>query len=236
MFDTIILLAGEAEQKILASLLRQHNPHLAVSAVSSLAAIDALTPDVMARSRLIGFATPVVVPKRILDALGFGAYNFHPGPPHYPGWLPGCFAVYGGAHEFGVTAHVMSEQVDTGPIVGVELFPVPPAASLRSLDELAFVQLARLFWQLAAALATSPEPLPALQQQWSGRRTTRRMVAGLCDIPIAISKEELDRRIDAFNAINVGAGLTVTLHGRKFRYVEADTETEAAPVLERKSA
>ena len=28
--------------------------------------------------RLIAFVTPVVVPARILNSLGFGAYNFHP--------------------------------------------------------------------------------------------------------------------------------------------------------------
>lgn len=236
MFDTIVLLAGAAEQEILASLLRQHNPQLAITAASTLAEIDALAPAVLARARLIGFVTPVVVPKRILDALGFGAYNFHPGPPHYPGWLPGSFAVYDGARDFGVTAHAMIEQVDAGPIVGVELFAVPPSTSLRSLDELAFVQLARLFWRLAPALAASPEPLPVLPLQWRGRRTTRRMLASLCDIPTGISKEELERRIDAFSAVDVGTGLTVTLHGRKFRYIEADAECEAAPALERNRA
>ncbi len=130
----------------------------------------------------------------------------------------------------------MIEQVDAGPIVGVELFAVPPSTSLRSLDELAFVQLARLFWRLAPALAASPEPLPVLPLQWRGRRTTRRMLASLCDIPTGISKEELERRIDAFSAVDVGTGLTVTLHGRKFRYIEADAECEAAPALERNRA
>ena len=85
MFDTIILLTGPAEQTVLASVLRRNNPQLTIRMAASRADIDALEPGVLARARLIGFVTPVVVPKRILDALGFGAYNFHPGPPHYPG-------------------------------------------------------------------------------------------------------------------------------------------------------
>jgi hypothetical protein len=42
MFNTIILLAEPAEQPVLATLLRRHNPKLAVRAVASIEEIDAL--------------------------------------------------------------------------------------------------------------------------------------------------------------------------------------------------
>src|SRR5258708_34257422 len=35
--------------------------------------------------------------------LGYGACNFHPGPPHYPGWALGYFAFYNQAPEVGRT-------------------------------------------------------------------------------------------------------------------------------------
>jgi methionyl-tRNA formyltransferase len=222
MFDTIILLTGAAEQAPLASLLRRHNPQLTIRGVESLAEIVALEPGLLARARLIGFLTPVVVPVRILDALGFGAYNFHPGSPRYPGWLPAHFAIYDRATDFGVTAHIMVEQVDAGPIVGAELFRIPPNSSVRSLEELAYVRVAHLFWNLSQALANNCQPPTELSVRWGDRRSTRRRYAAMCDIPTDISKDELDRRIDAFGIELEGLGPTITLHGRQFRYVEAD--------------
>ena len=113
--------------------------------------------------------------RRESSALGFGAYNFHPGPPHYPGWVPAHFAIYNKASYFGATAHVMIERVDAGPIVGVKMFDIPPNTSVLRLQELAFVELARLFWHLAPALATQSEPLAELPVRWSGTKSTRRV-------------------------------------------------------------
>ena len=222
MFNTIILLAEPAEQAVLATLLRRHNPKLAVRTVASIEEIDALKPDRLARSRLVGFVTPVVVPKRILDALGFGAYNFHPGPPHNPGWMPAHFAIYDRATEFGATVHVMIEQVDAGPIIGVEYFAVPPQAGVLKLEQLAYVQIAKLFWDFAPVLANQTEPIAELPVQWSGRKGTRRLHAALCDMAPDISEDELDRRIAAFGAGHSGVSPTITMHGRRFRYAESE--------------
>src|ERR1700742_508355 len=117
MFDTIILLTGPVEQAVLAAALLGHNPRLTVHWVAASDALARVDPATLARSRLVGFATPVIVPPHVLDALGFGAYNFHPGPPQYPGWAPAHFALYERATEFGATAHMMAARVDSGPIV-----------------------------------------------------------------------------------------------------------------------
>jgi hypothetical protein len=116
----------------------------------------------------------------------------------------------------------MTRQVDAGPIVAAELFDVPPNASIQDLEVSAFSQLARLFWRLAETLATRHEPLPELPIQWSGRKSTRRLYAAMCDIAPDISKEELDRRIEVFGAGYFGVFPTVRLHGRLFRYATPD--------------
>jgi methionyl-tRNA formyltransferase len=226
IFDTIILMTGAAEQLSLASVLREHNPRLTVDPAATLAELEALAPH-YSRARLVSFVSPVVVPGSVLDALGFGAYNFHPGPPDYPGRVPSHFALYDGAATFGATAHAMIERVDAGPIIGVELFPVPPDATVERLDELAFVHAAKLFWRHAKALATQAEPLPTLPTGWRGRKSSRRLHAAMCDIPADIAREELDRRIAAFGAGHYGLNPTVTLHGHKFRYVKADDDVRA---------
>lgn len=231
-FDTIILLAGAAEQRALASALKGHNPKLVVRCAATLAKLEAFDLQLLRRARLIAFATPVVVPKHILDRVGFGAYNFHPGPPNYPGWLPSHFAIYDGATEFGATAHRMIEKVDAGPIVGVERFGIPPHAGVAALEQLAYSQLAFLFWRLAKTLATQGEPLDELPIRWSGRKSTRNMIAALCDIPLDIAAEELRRRIAAFGDSDFGVSPTITLHGMQFRYVKPEAKEKIeAPSL-----
>jgi len=126
VFDTVILLTGPVEAGPLTGVLRGHNARLDVRAAKSLADLEVLAPDMLRRARLIGFVTDVVVPAHILNALGFGAYNFHPGPPHYPGWVPAHCAIYDKAEYFGATAHVMAERVDAGPIIGFKMFGIPP--------------------------------------------------------------------------------------------------------------
>jgi methionyl-tRNA formyltransferase len=180
MFDTIILLTGPNEQSPLSALFTGHNPGLSIRTVAVREELDAVPPELLARARLIGFVTPVLVPARILASLGYGAYNFHPGPPEYPGWMPSHFAIHDRASCFGATAHIMAARVDAGPIVGVERFAVPPHASVQALEELAYLHLARLLWKLAAGLATQSEPLGQLAVHWSGRKTTRRMYEAMC--------------------------------------------------------
>jgi methionyl-tRNA formyltransferase len=219
MFDTIILLTGAVEQAVLAAALIGHNAALTVhwaASADDLTRFDAAT---LARSRLVGFATPVIVPPHVLDALGFGAYNFHPGPPAYPGWAPAHFALYEGAAEFGVTVHAMAARVDSGPIVEAVHFPVPAGIGVQGLEGLAYGHLARLFWQLAKYLATRTEPLPHAALQWGRRMYSRRTYRAICDIPLDISKEELDRRLRVFGGNHWGMSPAINLHGVEFRAV-----------------
>ena len=218
MLKTIILLTGNlGQQRALAALLREHNPALSFRGAVTRDELLAIPPEVLRDARLVAFTTGVVVPEAVLERLGHGAYNFHPGPPDYPGWAPAHFAFYDGARMFGATAHVMVRRVDSGPIVGVEQFVIPDKVDVRGLEQLAFVRLARLFWRMARDIAREAEPLPPLQVSWSGTRSTRRMYADMCDIPADIDASELSRRILAFHDDFRGIPLTVALHGVRFR-------------------
>jgi methionyl-tRNA formyltransferase len=174
---------------------------------------------VLRRARLIAFVTPVIVPNSILAQLGYGAFNFHPGPPSYPGWAPAHFALYDQATEFGATAHVMIEQVDAGPIVDVATFPIPADLSVQALEGLAYAHLAQLFWRMAKAFATDPTPPPTLSIQWGSKKYSRRAYRAICDIPLDIPKDELDRRIKVFGGNHFGISPTINLHGIEFRAV-----------------
>jgi methionyl-tRNA formyltransferase len=127
----------------------------------------------------------------------------------------------------------MVEKVDAGPIIGVELFCIPPDTAAMRLEQMAFVALARIFWNLAQVLTLS-EPPPVLPVAWSGRKTTRRLYEELRAVPPTVAKDDLERRVAAFSRSEAGNGLTVTLHGHTFRYVapDADPQADEAQMLE----
>ncbi len=210
MFDTVILLTGAAERAVLPSVLLGHNPHLTVMPVESSAELAALSPAVLRRARLVGYVTPVIVPRRILARLGYGAFNFHPGPPSYPGWAPAHFALYDQAAEFGATAHLMVERVDAGPIIEVAMFAIPADIPVLALEGMAYARLAQLFWRMAKWLALNPELPPALRLQWGERRYFRSTYRAMCEISFDLPRDEFDRRLRIFGANHFGISLTIT--------------------------
>lgn len=218
MFDAIVLLTAAIEQAALRAVLLHYNRRIEIHAVETLAELEALDRSILGRARMIAFTTDVIVPARILSLLGYGAYNFHPGPPNYPGFAPAVFAIYDRAPTFGVTVHAMTERVDAGPIVGLNMFNTTPDMSVMQLEQIALLQLAHLFWTMARNIATQVTPLDVLPVEWSGRKTTRRMFERMCEIPPNITPSELDRRVAAFGGGFFGQGLTLRLHNYAFRY------------------
>jgi len=217
MFDTIILVTGAVEQTALAAVLQGHNPRLIIRPITAPDQFVTLDTAVLARSRLVAFATPVIVPAHVLNGLGFGAYNFHPGPPHYPGWAPAHFALYEQASEFGATVHVMEERVDSGAIVSIVRFAIPPQIDVLGLEGLAYAHLAQLFWNLARKLACVSEPLPVSDLTWNSTKYSRHAYRTLCDIPLDISREDFERRLRVFGANHFGIAPTIRLHGVEFK-------------------
>jgi hypothetical protein len=224
MFDTIILLTGPSEHSVFTTLLRGYNSSLTVLPVFTAGDLAAIEPEWLRRARLISFTTEVIV----LDQLGYGAYNFHPGPPQYPGWAPAHFALFEEAAEFGCTVHRMIERVDAGPIVEVETFPIPADVSVAGLEELAYAKLVQIFWRMARTLATQQQPLIEHALRWGTKRHTRRDYQRICDIPVTITKDDLEHRVKVFGTDHFGIVPTIGLHGFQFRVVVPETETDVA--------
>ena len=124
---------------------------------------------------LISYLCPWVLPRAVLDEAG-DTLNFHPGPPEYPGF--GCynFALYEGVKEYGVTCHRMVAQPDTGEIVGVRRFAIPPEATVDVLQTSTHEALFNLFVEILDRIATKEsvavtqdelvQRLWKLSQQW----------------------------------------------------------------------
>jgi methionyl-tRNA formyltransferase len=166
-------------------------------------------------ARLVSFGSGVIVPAQLL-AQTAGAYNFHPGPPSYPGIFPSVFALYDGARSFGVTLHEMTAQVDAGPIVAAETFTIAPHYDRLALDTATFGALMGILKKNAALLADTSKPLPRINAAWGARTYTRKDFDALCRLPDDVSDEEFARR---YRAVGEGPehALTITRFGRAFR-------------------
>lgn len=193
----IILLCGDVEAPHLSGLLKRHNPDLDVTWVNSFGSL-LLAADDLADARLIAMLTDVIVPENILSRLDAPAYNFHPGPPEYPGSHAAGFAVYDDANSFGVTLHEMAPKVDSGPIIEVRRYEMPAVKKFLNVEMLAFETLMEMFRDHAQHLACNDAPLPHSGEQWVGRTRTKAEAKRLSAIEADLSEEEINRRYRAF--------------------------------------
>ena len=200
MLGEIVLLTGEVEAPFLTDILHQHAPALRVVHAEDRKALDKACeiPSELGPRRLIAFCTSVIVSASVLDALDGPAYNLHPGPPTYPGTHPASFAVYEGADRFGATLHEMAARVDSGTIVAVDWFDMPPDLRFSDLEIHAYRTAIALFTKMAKRLATDPAPLPASGDTWSGTVSTRKMFERMQQVTEDMSEEEIVRRFRAF--------------------------------------
>ena len=199
MPNEIVLLTGDAEGPHLGSILHRQNPNLrTVHARDGRELLNACPADGNEARRLIAFCTSVIVPVEVLDAVMAPAYNFHPGPPTYPGSHVASFAIYDGADMFGATAHEMAAKVDSGPIVGVEWFQIPDGLRFTDLEIKAFDALVRLFMQLTPHLAVNDAPIEHLDMGWAGKATTNKDFERMRAVDGTMSEAEIKRRFRAF--------------------------------------
>ena len=199
MPNEIVLLTSDAEAPHLGSILQRHNPSLKIiHARDQEELMDICLGDGTDARRLIAFCTSVIVSTEILDLVMFPAYNFHPGPPTYPGSYVANFAIYDGADMFGATVHEMTAKVDSGPIVGVEWFEVAEGLRFTDLEITAFDSLVRLFIRFAPHLALSDAPIERIDMAWAGKATTRKDYERMQIIDENMSEVEIKRRFRAF--------------------------------------
>ena len=193
----IILLCGDVEAPHLTGLLKRHGPDLAVDWVNSFGALT-LAADDLTGTRLIAMLSDVIVPESILSRLQGPAYNFHPGPPEYPGSHAASFAVYDDADTFGVTLHEMAAKVDSGPIVEVRRYEMPAAKKFINVEMIAFEKLMEMFRDHAAHLAGDDAPLAPSGEVWTGTPRTKADAERLSAIESDLTEEEINRRYRAF--------------------------------------
>lgn len=165
---------------------------------------------------LISFSTSVIVPSEYLNKPGQIAINIHAASPDYPGRDPHHYAVYEGAVEYGATMHYMTDKVDAGDIIAVEIFQIDANITPRKLmlqaEDCAWILIEKLLFWIHQGI-----PLPQSDRVWSSVKRSRKDFIRFCKIEPNMEKTEIDRRIRAFH-VDGFSNLYTEIHGIKFYY------------------
>ena len=145
---------------------------------------------------ILSFLSPVIVPQSVLSAAKIAALNFHPAPPRWPGVGSASFALYEGDKEFGVTAHLMSAKVDSGPILRTISFPILQEDDCELLWSRALHHTLTLFYDVAFDLAMKGNVIPS-GEKWERPAITRKQFEQWMVIPPGTAVEEIRRKVRA---------------------------------------
>ena len=231
MLESIIVISPKGFHEGIRDILQTEHATLNVCCVESLIELMLLDKNLLEQSRLISFLNKVIVPDFTLKKLAYGAINFHPGPPSYPGYAPYSFALYEDAQRYGVTAHEMIDKVDAGRILALDCFAIEPDCQHAQLVNLCIEFSKTLLMKLAPLLVCKSLP-PFLDNTWGSHKSTRAQFSQQCEIPADISKAELHRRIRAFGAGDGEHSIFIWHEGKKFFYQEGDQSTACTDCLE----
>ena len=151
---------------------------------------------------LFSFRSHLILTQAELHNLKFGI-NFHPAPPNFRGVGGYNFALYDDLKYYGVLAHIMEKELDSGKIIGEKKFKIDQDESIKSLKEKSNEHLLVLFEEvLLGLLNTDDDPNTALQNMpkvanWEGKLFTRRDLNALCQINLGTTVQEFQKRYKA---------------------------------------
>ena len=170
----ILLLMNEVDAEFFAKLLKGVSPDVSVLHMKNITELDAFTQKADADMRLISFCTGDIVPADVIERLNGNCFNFHPGPPDRPGYMPAPFALRDNAENYGVTFHFMKPKVDTGAIIEAVRFDMPEEKTQEALELAAYKALLKLVIERIKQLVDVNFVFTPSGDEWSGNKTTRK--------------------------------------------------------------
>ncbi|MDR0283908.1 MAG: hypothetical protein LBI33_03335 [Propionibacteriaceae bacterium] len=122
---------------------------------------------------LFAFKADQVVPSEMLNKVRELAVNFHPSLPDYRGIGGYRYALDESRAEFGATCHLITLNLDGGPILGVDRFAVPPGESEECLRERTAAVALTQFHRVTNMISHKRTLVPDCREQWGEHLYTR---------------------------------------------------------------
>jgi acetyltransferase-like isoleucine patch superfamily enzyme/folate-dependent phosphoribosylglycinamide formyltransferase PurN len=73
---------------------------------------------------IFSFRSKFILSRNIIDSTKYFCINFHPGPPEFRGLECVNNAIFSKSSFYGLTAHIIDEYIDHGPIINVKRFSI----------------------------------------------------------------------------------------------------------------
>ena len=181
---------------------------------SSLPAVDLREIDVV-----LSFLFWKKIRRPLIALARLGCLNFHPAPlPEYRGWGAYIFGVYEGATSWGVSAHFVDEEFDTGDLIQVRRFSIDPMRETGfTLERQTQQHLIELFAEVMDQIC-SGTPRPRTKQP-PGRSFSRSETEALRRITPEDTPEQVARKVRAFFYPPYG-GAVAEIHGRSYYLID----------------
>lgn len=170
------------------------------------------------------FRSYYLLKKNILSKVKYQSINFHPGPPEYRGI--GCvnFAILNDSKFYGLTAHLIDQEIDHGKIINVRRLKIKKNDTIQELlnktYKLQILQIKKIVNHLLKKKCNIDELINEnKKEKWSKKLYTRSDLNKLYVIKKNISKKNLKLRLRA--TITDKFKPHVVLHKKKFYHSES---------------
>ena len=164
---------------------------------------------------LISFLNTKYISRNIRQKIKKGSYNFHPGPPEYPGF--GCynFALLDRVNFYGSTIHLMNDKFDNGPIINTKKFKI--SNQKINLEKLILKTHRNIFLQAKKFINSILNNNINVNKhlKWKRKAYTKREFEIAREINLKDTKLSIQKKIAAFSYKNYDS-VFVKLKGFKF--------------------
>jgi methionyl-tRNA formyltransferase len=225
------LLLSSADDATHQSDLRSRCSHLAESAVFT--AEDAFTPDGiealhnLAPDYLLCVHFPYIIPDEVLEIPAVAPLNLHPAYlPFNRGWHTPSWAILEGT-PYGATLHVMTDELDSGPILRRSRLEIRPEDTAHTLYQRVLDLEARLFADVWPALRDGSVDLTRPDEEGSAHRKSDLFDADVqrLDAEATARVGDLIDRLRALTTDRWEEAAYIERNGRRYR-IQVDITAE----------
>tara|TARA_Y200000002_G_scaffold305264_1_gene260989 strand:+ start:854 stop:1495 length:642 start_codon:yes stop_codon:yes gene_type:complete len=142
---------------------------------------------------VLSYLSKKILKKKFLKSTKHYNINFHPGSSKYPGI--GCFnfALYNNEKSYGVTAHIMSEKVDTGKIIVERKFKIKKNLNVKMISEKSYVEMFKLYKEILHIIKSNEVRFSSVK--WKRRPYQRSDLNNLSKINFNDTKSTILKKI-----------------------------------------
>ena len=166
---------------------------------------------------LISFLNPHFINNKVRNRIRFNSFNFHPGPPEYPGF--GCynFALLDEVNFYGSTIHLINDKFDNGKIINVKKFKISyKKMNLERLIELTHKNIIKQAKKFIDDVIKNKIKVNN-KFKWKKRAYTKKEFELAREIKLYDSKKNILKKLKAFTYKDYKS-VYINLKGIKFEF------------------